>query len=350
MAHLAARSVRFSSHCTVILTVMALALCAGAPLVAPLPLAAEWGGTIEGVTVGWRAAPGEAAAVTADVTARATAAEGRVAALEARVAALEAASAAQQLAVGRLLALAPRFAGVSTGADELDLAAAAPPPSQMQQHHHQQRQQQQQQKQQQQQQQQESFRLSVCIAIPCIPRHLSSLRLVLADIAKQTVRVRISTGVAPQYLAGEMMLCMCCVTVRVCVCACVCLFFMRSCACAAVAASVHCATQVAPAEVVVALSQTTTGDAAALERSFAAAFGFRVASARGAASGAAVGGEYVLPPALTILPTLAEQSHAENNNRAAGACTSDVVSWFDADDRMHPRRTEVKPFNVAVVW
>jgi hypothetical protein len=29
--------------------------------------------------------------------------------------------------------------------------------------------------------------LSVCIAIPCIPRHLASLRLVLADIAQQTV-------------------------------------------------------------------------------------------------------------------------------------------------------------------
>jgi hypothetical protein len=39
------------------------------------------------------------------------------------------------------------------------------------------------------------------------------------------------------------------------------------------------------------------------------------------------------------LATPATGSHAENNNRAAAACTGDIVSWFDADDRMHPRRT-----------
>jgi len=128
-------------------------------------------------------------------------------------------------------------------------------------------------------------RLTVSVAVPCIPRHLDSLRKVLGDIHNQTVM---------------------------------------------------------PLEVVVSLSETTDAEGASLELSLRKEF------FSGPLPSAVMAGRQALAdsgdsgwPTLTIFSTTERKSHAQNCNRAAGKCTGDVVSWFDADDRMHPRRTEV---------
>ena len=128
----------------------------------------------------------------------------------------------------------------------------------------------------------EGARLSVCLAIPCIPRHLGNLRQVLWDVAAQTVL---------------------------------------------------------PSEVVVSISETSVDEGDALAADLAAEiFG----DARSTA---------LRPsrpwPTLKVVAATERQTHAVNNNIAASHCSSDIVSWFDADDRMHPRRVEVRPFNGA---
>jgi len=83
-----------------------------------------------------------------------------------------------------------------------------------------------------------------------------------------------------------------------------------------------------PDEVVISLSETTPGEAAALAQELSLLFG-------------ASPGQKLAPPKLRVLPAAAKQTHAENNNIAAEACGSDIITWFDADDRMHPRRIEL---------
>jgi len=72
-----------------------------------------------------------------------------------------------------------------------------------------------------------------------------------------------------------------------------------------------------PLEVVVAMSEATADDAAALQEAI---------------------GSYDVPVHLLFDPrTLGP---GPNRNRAAAAASGDVVSFFDADDRMHPQRIE----------
>ena len=115
---------------------------------------------------------------------------------------------------------------------------------------------------------------SVCIAVPCVPRHLPSLRLVLHDIRNQSLL---------------------------------------------------------PNEVVVSLSQSSEEDGRALEQELKREF----------FDGDVKGNGQQHWPRLRIVASAEARSHSENNNRAASFCESDIVSWFDADDRMHPRRTEM---------
>ena len=114
-------------------------------------------------------------------------------------------------------------------------------------------------------------------------------------------------------------------------------------------------------QVVVSISETDEPTAAALEDSLRAVLTTGNASAcgesppsqgQGPASSSSAGDHAWIRawPSVRVVSTTAKRSHAMNNNAAAAMCGADVVSWFDADDRMHPRRTEVKPFNVAVVW
>ena len=115
---------------------------------------------------------------------------------------------------------------------------------------------------------------TVCIAVPCVPRHLPSLRLVLHDIRNQSLL---------------------------------------------------------PNEVVVSLSQSSEEDGRALEQELRREF----------FDGDVKGNGQQHWPRLRIVASAEARSHSENNNRAASFCESDIVSWFDADDRMHPRRTEM---------
>ena len=107
-------------------------------------------------------------------------------------------------------------------------------------------------------------------------------------------------------------------------------------------------------KVVVALSEASNGDEATVRSYFARAFELR---------------EGLVPPPLIVDATAERRSYASNRNAAAAACSGEVgaaarglrvrrpafdsslftescagpqvVSFFDADDRMHPRRLEV---------
>ena len=107
---------------------------------------------------------------------------------------------------------------------------------------------------------------TVCIAVPCVPRHLQSLRLVLHDIRNQSLL---------------------------------------------------------PNEVVVSLSQSSEEDGRALEQELRREF----------FDGDVKGNGQQHWPRLRIVASAEARSHSENNNRAASFCESDIVSWFDADDR-----------------
>lgn len=49
---------------------------------------------------------------------------------------------------------------------------------------------------------------------------------------------------------------------------------------------------------------------------------------------------YSYPFSLRVVPTRERKNAAENRNSAASYLTTDIVSFFDADDEMHPQRIE----------
>lgn len=156
---------------------------------------------------------------------------------------------------------------------------------------------------------QNDTRLSVCIAIPCVPRHVGYLKELFFDIRHQTLL---------------------------------------------------------PYQVVVSLSETSVEAGAELQAELAATFfadddenddddapsdtaaGYLLHNARSGEHGTEVmrrGGRPRVRrrrwPTLEVVTTEDKRSHADNRNVAAARCKADIVSWFDADDRMHSRRTEV---------